>query len=221
MMLLAASPNLRFLRCPICSPTPEDRVSNGCLDVPIMPKLESITLMSVFLRDYLPQDKDANHLPALRQLTYDCIPPPFFDATWKSFVKSTCANLTCVIIDFCRPGDALQNELDMLFECCTALDRLVIYLHTWLGLKPFLVLPPVSYLALHSKAAKVAVSDYQALVSALVTMTAAKLRTVRLLHAHAVEGLREHVSSLTAEKRARLTSCNFSFEDSEGRMFVL
>lgn len=182
-----------------------------------MPKLESITLMSVFLRDYLPRDKDANHLPALRQLTYDCIPPPFFDYVWRNFMKLTCANLTSVTVDFCLPGDSLRDELDLLSEYCTVLDKLVIYLRSWLELKPRLVLPPtVSYLGLHSKAPKASSFHYQALVSALVTLTAPKLRTVRLLHANAAEELRENISSFTAEDRARLFSSSFSLEDTKG-----
>lgn len=183
-----------------------------------MPKLESITLMSVFLRDYLPRDKDANHLPALRQLTYDCIPPPFFYHAWKNFVNLTCTNLTSVTLDFCLPGDSLQNELDLLSECCTVLDKLVIYLRSWLELKPRLVLPPVSYLGLHSKAPKGPPFHCQALVSALVTLTAPKLRTVRLLHANAAEEFRENASLCAAEDRAYLTSCSFSLEDSEGHV---
>lgn len=183
-----------------------------------MPKLESITLTSVFLRDYLPRDKDANHLPALRQLTYDCIPPPFLDYAWKNFVKLTCANLTSVTLDFCLAGDSLQSELDLLSECCTALDKLVVYLRSWLELKPRLILPPVSYLGLHSKAPKGPLFHCQALVSALVTLTAPKLRTVRLLHANAAAELRENPSSITAEDRAYLASCSFSLEDFEGRV---
>lgn len=215
-MLLAASPNLRVLRCPICSPTPPDRASRNRLDVPVMSKLESITLMSVFLRDYLPRDKDANHLPALRQLTYDCIPPPFFDHAWKNFVKLTCANLTSVTLDFCLPGDSLQDELNLLSECCTALEKLVIYLRSWLELKPRLALPPVSYLGLHAKAPKGPFFHYQALVSALVTLTAPKLRTIRLLHANTAEEFRENASLFAAEDRTYLTSCSFSLEDFEG-----
>ncbi|KAN0080200.1 hypothetical protein V8E55_009766 [Tylopilus felleus] len=217
MLLLAASPNLRVLRCPICSPTPAGRASRSRLDVPVMSKLESISLMSVFLRDYLPRDKDANHLPALRQLTYDCIPPPFFDHAWKNFVKLTCANLTSVTLDFCLPGDSLQNELDLLSKCCTMLDKLIIYLRSRLELKPHLVLPPISYLGLHSKASKGPLLHQEALISALATLTAPKLKTVRLLHANAVEELRENTSSFTAEDRAFLSSCSFSLEDIEGR----
>ncbi|KAH0834117.1 hypothetical protein J3R83DRAFT_11405 [Lanmaoa asiatica] len=181
-----------------------------------MPNLESITLMSVFLRDYLPRDKDANHLPALRQLTYDCIPPPFFEHAWKNFMKLTCANLTSVSLDFCLPGDALQCELDLLSECCTVLKKLVIYLRSWLELKPHLVLPPVSYLGLHSKVPTGPLFHYQALVSALVTLTAPKLRTVRLLRTNAAKELRENASSFTAEDLACLASSSFSLEDSEG-----
>ncbi|KAG8215465.1 hypothetical protein J3R82DRAFT_9082 [Butyriboletus roseoflavus] len=185
-----------------------------------MPKLESITLISIFLRDYLPRDKDANHLPALRQLTYDCIPPSFLDHAWNNFMKLTCANLTSVILDSCLPGDSLQKELDLLSEYCTVLDKLVIYLRSWLELKSHLVLPPVSYLGLHSKAAKGPHFHYQALVSALVTLTAPKLRIVRLLHACAEEELRESLSSFAAEDRACLVSCGFSLEDSRGRVLL-
>ncbi|KAG8215437.1 hypothetical protein J3R82DRAFT_9049 [Butyriboletus roseoflavus] len=46
-----------------------------------MPKLESTALISIFLRDYLPQDKDAN--------TYDCVPLPSLDHVWKTFIKLT------------------------------------------------------------------------------------------------------------------------------------
>lgn len=183
-----------------------------------MLKLESITLMSIFLRDYLPRDKDANHLPALRQLTYDCIPPPFLDYAWKNFVRLTCANLTSVTLDFCLPGDSLQNELDLLSECCTVLEKLVIYLRSWLELKPRLVLPPVSYLGLHSKAPKGPLFHYEALLEALMTLTAPKLRTVRLLHANAAAELRGYASSFAAEDHAYLASRSFSLEDSEGRV---
>ncbi|KAG6377749.1 hypothetical protein JVT61DRAFT_14522 [Boletus reticuloceps] len=220
MMLLAASPNLRVLRCPICSPTPADRASRSRLDVPVMSKLESITLMSVFLRDYLPRDKDANHLPALRQLTYDCIPPPFFDHPWKNFVKLTCANLTSVTLDLSLPGESLQNEFDLLSECCAVLDKLVIYLRSWLEFRPCLVLPPVSFLGLHSNAPKGLLFHHQALVSALVTLTAPKLRTVRLLHANAAEQIRENASSFAAEDRTYLASCHFSLEDLKGRVLL-
>ncbi|KAF8549391.1 hypothetical protein OG21DRAFT_1488559 [Imleria badia] len=193
MLLLAASPNLRVLRCPIYCPTPPDRACRNRLDVPVMSKLESVTLMSVFLRDYLPRDKDVNHLPALRRLTYDCIPPPFFDHAWKNF-----------------------NELDLLSECCTVLEKLVIYLRSWLELKPRLILPPVSYLGLHAKAPKGPLFHFQALVSAFVTLTAPKLRTVRLLHANTAEEMRENASLFAAEDRAYLTSCSFSLGVSEG-----
>lgn len=182
-----------------------------------MSNLESITLMSVFLRDYLPRDKGANHFPALRQLIYDCIPPPFFDHAWKNFVKRTCTSLTSVTLDFCLPGDSLQDELNLLSEFCTVLDRLIIYLRSWLELKPRLVLPPVSYLGLHAKVPMRPLFHYQALVSALVTLTAPKLRTVRLLHTNAAE-LREQMSLFVAEDSVRLTSCNFSLEDLEGRV---
>ncbi|KAG9310905.1 hypothetical protein JVU11DRAFT_8764 [Chiua virens] len=218
MMLLAASPNLKVLRCPICSPTPADRASQNRLDVPVMPELESITLMSVFLRDYLPRDKDANHLPALRQLTYDCIPPPFFDHAWKHFVKLTCTHLTSVTLDFCLPGDSLQMELDLLSECCTALDKLVIYLRTWYELRERLVLPPVSYLGLHYKTSKGPPFHCQTLISALATLTGPKLRTVQLLHSGAAKELREYISSCIAEGRACSTLGSFSLEDSEGRL---
>ncbi|KAF9221779.1 hypothetical protein BS17DRAFT_243219 [Gyrodon lividus] len=220
MMLLAASPNLKVLRCPICSPTPRDRSAIYRLDVPVMSKLESITLMSVFLRDYLPRDKDANHLPALRQLTYDCIPPPFFDNAWRNFVKLSCANVTTVTLDFCLPGESLQKELDLLAECCTALDKLVIYFRSWLEMKPHLVLPPVSYLGLHSKVTKAPVFHYQAFVSALVTLAGSKLKTIRLLHANAAKGLRESVPSLPADDLACLTSSNISLEDHEGHLLL-
>ncbi|KIJ18349.1 hypothetical protein PAXINDRAFT_161720 [Paxillus involutus ATCC 200175] len=220
MVLLAAARNLRVLRCPVCSPTPGDRSARYRQDIPIMSKLESITLTSVFLRDYLPRNKDANHLPALRQLTYDCIPPPFFDYAWKNFVKLTCVNVTTVTLDFCLSGESLQNELDLLAECCTALDKLVIYLRSWLEMKPHLVLPPVSFLGLHSKFVKAPVFHQQTLVSALVTLTGSKLKTVRLLHANAAEELHESVPSLPADDLACLTSSHIALEDHEGRLLL-
>ena len=216
MLLLATSPNLKVLCCPICSPTPPDRASRNRLDVPVMSKLESISLISVFLRDYLPRDKDAIHFPALRQLTYDCIPPPFFDNAWRNFVKLACTNLTSVTLDFCLPGDSLQNEFDLLSGCCTVLDKLIIHLRSWLELKPHLVLPPVSYLGLHSRAPQGPPFYCKALVSALVTLSAPRLRTVRLLHASAAEELRENASLCTAEDLVWLASRSFSLEDSEG-----
>ncbi|KAF9238475.1 hypothetical protein BU15DRAFT_47555 [Melanogaster broomeanus] len=218
MMLLAACSDLKVLRCPICSPTPRDRSARYRLDVPVMSKLESITLTSVFLRDYLPRDKDANHLPALRQLTYDCIPPPFFDHAWKNFVKLTCANVTTVTLDFCLPGDSLPKELDLLAEYCTALDKLVIYFRSWLEMKPHLVLPRVSYLGLYSKVKGEPVFHYQALLSALATLTGPRLKTIRLLHASAVEEIRESAPSLSPDDLACLTSRNISLEDHEGHL---
>src|SRR6267154_3675828 len=128
MMLLAAAPTLSVLCCPICSPRAGDKSPSDRLDVPVMTKLQSVSLVSVFLRDYLPSDKDANHFPALRQLTYDCIPPPFLDHTWKNFVRLSCANVTTVHLDFSLQGDSLQTELDLLSECCLSLNDLVIYL---------------------------------------------------------------------------------------------
>ncbi|KIK98371.1 hypothetical protein PAXRUDRAFT_9581 [Paxillus rubicundulus Ve08.2h10] len=218
MMLLEASRNLRVLRCPICSPTPGDRSARYRQDIPIMSKLESITLTSIFLRDYLPRNKDANHLPALRQLTYDCIPPPFFDHVWKNFVKLTCVNVTTVTLDFCLLGESLQNELDLLAECCVALDKLIIYLRSWLEMKPHLVLPPVSFLGLHSKFVKAPVFHQQALVSALMTLTGSKLKSIRLLHVSASEELRESVPFLPADDLACLISSNIALEDHEGRL---
>ncbi|KAG8215434.1 hypothetical protein J3R82DRAFT_9045 [Butyriboletus roseoflavus] len=140
-----------------------------------MPKLESITLISIFLRDYLPRDKDANSV----------------SSPMIAFSLSM--------------GDSLQKELDLLFEYCTVVDKLVIYLCSWLELKLRLVLPPVSYLGLHSKAVEGPHFHYQALVSALVTLTAPKLRTVRLLHA-CVEESRESIPSFAAEDRSCLVS---------------
>ncbi|KAG8215471.1 hypothetical protein J3R82DRAFT_9095, partial [Butyriboletus roseoflavus] len=148
--------------------------------------------------DYLPRDKDANHL-----------------------LFHTPAQISRLsFLTFVFQGDLLQKELDLLSEYCTVVDKLVIYLRPWLELKSHLVLPPVSYLGLHSKAVKGPHFHYQALVSALLTLTTPKLRTVQLLHACAEEELRESVSSFAAEDRACLVLCSFSLEDSRGRVLL-
>lgn len=221
MLLLAGSPNLRVLRCPVCSPTPGDRSPGSRLDVPVMANLESISLMSVFLRDYLPREKNKNHLPALRQLIYGCISPPFFAHAWKSFVKSSCSAVTCVTLDFSFQGDSLQRELDLLSECCPALDKLVIYFRSWTEFIPHLVLPPVSHLRIYSKLAKAPAFHYYSLIYALTTLTASKLGSVRLLHASAVEEFRHSLSSLSQDELDGLASKAFRVEDHEGRAILL
>ncbi|OJA20272.1 hypothetical protein AZE42_04309 [Rhizopogon vesiculosus] len=219
MQLLAAAPNLSVLRCPICSPSAGDKSPSARRDVPVMTELQSVSLMSVFLRDFLPSDKDANHFPALRQLTYDCIPPPFHDYTWKNFVKLSCANVTSVHLDFSLQGDSLQKELDLLTECCSSLNDLIIYLRSWTELKPNLILPPsVSYLGLHSKLLKAPAFHFQQLFTALHTMSGSKLKAVRLLHADAAEDVRKTYGSSLANDLADITSCiTFCIEDHEGR----
>ncbi|KAL4070211.1 hypothetical protein V8B97DRAFT_1871745 [Scleroderma yunnanense] len=217
MVLLTACPNLRVLRCPKCSPTPGNRSPRSRMDVPIMEKLESISLMSVFLRDYLPRDKHANCLPALRQLTYDCIPPPFFDHAWRSFVKLSCSAVTSVTLDFClQPGDALQDEFDLLAECCPALDKLIIYFHSWLDFVKFLVLPPsISHLCIHSKLQKPASFHYGSLVVALVTLTAPELKSIRILHSSAVKEFRKSLEPLLVGDIVGLASRRFRVQDEE------
>jgi len=220
--LLAATPNLSVLCCPICSPSIGDKSPSVKLDVPVMTNLRSVSLMSVFLRDFLPSDKDANHFPALRQLTYDCTPPPFFDNMWKRFVKLSCAGVTSVSLDFSLQGDSLQQELDLLTECCPSLNHLAMYLRSWTEIKPRLTLPPsVSHLGLHSKLRKPPTFHFQHLFTALHTITGSKLKTVRLLHADAVEDLRENHQSFLASELAGITSCiAFCIEDHEGRPLV-
>lgn len=217
MVLLAGCPNLRVLRCPKCSPTPGNRSPRSRVDVPVMEKLESITLTSVFLRHYLPRDKGANRLPSLRQLTYDCIPPPFFDHAWRNFVKLSCSAVTSVTLDFClQPGDTLQKEFDLLAECCPALDKLVIYFHSWLDFVHFLVLPStISHLCIHSKVAQLSSFHYDALVVALATLTASGLKSIRVLHASAVKGLRRSLEPLLVDDIVCLASGPFRVQDSE------
>lgn len=220
MKLLAAAPTLSVLHCPICSPDIGDKSPSGRLDVPVMTKLQSVSLMSVFLRDFLPSDKGANVFPALRQLTYDCIPPPFLDCTWKNFVKQSCAKVTSVHLDFSLQGDSLQKELDLLTECCPSLNDLVIYMRSWTDIKPNLILPPsVSYLGLHSKLLKSPAFHVQQLFTAFHTITGSNLKTVRLLHADAAEDLRENIGS---SELANITSyISFCIEDHDGRPLVI
>jgi len=217
MVLLAGCPNLRVLCCPKCSPTPGNRSPRSRVDVPVMEKLESITLTSVFLRDYLPRDKHTNCLPSLRQLTYDCIPQTFFDQAWRNFVKLSCSAVTSVTLDFClQPGDMLQNEFDLLAECCPALDKLVIYFHSWLDFIHFLVLPStVSCLCIHSKVAQPSSFHYKALVVALATLTASGLRSIRVLHPTAVKEFRQSLEPLLVNDIVCLTSRTFRVQDGE------
>jgi hypothetical protein len=219
MKLLAAAPSLSVLNCPICSPGTGDKSQSARTDVPVMTTLQSVSLMSVFLRDFLPSNKDANHFPALRQLTYDCIPAPFHDYTWTNFVKLSCANVSCVHLDFSLQGDCLQKEMDLLTECCPSLSDIVIYLRSWTEIKPNLILPPsVSYLGLHSKLLKPPAFHFQQLLTALHTISGPRLKTVRMLHADAVEDLRENHRSYLASEFADITSCiTFCIEDHEGR----
>ncbi|KAH7882747.1 hypothetical protein F5I97DRAFT_1939323 [Phlebopus sp. FC_14] len=200
MVLLAATPNLRVLRCPICSPTPGDKSSKTPrLDLPC---------------------HDANCLPALRQLTYDCIPPPFFDHAWKNFVKLSCSNLTTVTLDFCLQGELLQKELDLLAECCQALDKLVIHLRSWSEMKPYLAFPPITYLGLHSKLVNAPDFHYQALISALGTLSGAGLKIVRIIHAGASEDLRRSHTWLPLDDLTSLASRTFRLEDHEGNLLL-
>lgn len=221
MKLITAAPNLSVLRCPICSPSARDK-SPARLDVPVMTKLQSVSLMSVFLRDYLPNNKDANHFPALRKLTYDCIPPPFLDHTWKKFVRLSCANVTTVHLDYSLQADGLQKEMDLLSECCLSLNDLVVYIRSWMEINPNLTLPPsVSYLGLHSKLRKAPAFHYKQLFAALRTISGSKLKTVRLLHADAVEDLRENHRALLESELAYRTSCiTFRIEDNEGHILM-
>ncbi|KAH7912054.1 hypothetical protein BJ138DRAFT_1134967 [Hygrophoropsis aurantiaca] len=221
MMLLGAAANLQILRCPICSPSPGGKPSLARVDMPVMPKLQSVMLMSVFLRDYLPKDKDANRFPALRELTYDCIPPPFYDHAWKNFVKISCASVTTVYLDYCLFGESLQKELDLLAECCPALDKLVIFLRSWTELKHHLVLPPVSYLGLHSKLLDAPPVHYLDLFTSLNTIVGSKLKVVRLIHEAAVRNLRNSASAQVKEEIANLTSGTFRVEDHEGRLLTV
>ncbi|KAG2125759.1 hypothetical protein DEU56DRAFT_824254 [Suillus clintonianus] len=222
MTLIAAAPNLSVLRCPICSPSAGDKSPSARLDVPVMTKLQSVSLMSVFLRDYLPDDRNANHFPALRKLTYDCIPPPFLDHTWKHFVKLSCANVTTVHLDYSLQADSLQKELDLLGECCSSLNDLVIYIRSWTEIKPNLTLPPsVSYLGLHSKLREAPAFHFKQLFAALRTISGSKLNTVRLLHADTVEDLREnHRSLLESELADSASSITFRIEDHEGHLLL-
>lgn len=222
MKLITAAPNLSVLRCPICSPSARDKSLSARLDVPVMTKLQSVSLMSVFLRDYLPDNKDANHFPALRKLTYDCIPPPFLDHTWKKFVRLSCANVTTVHLDYSLQADGLQKEMDLLSECCSSLNDLVVYIRSWTEINSNLTLPPsVSYLGLHSKLRKAPAFHYKQLFVALRTISGSKLKAVRLLHADAVEDLRENHRALLESELADRTSCiTFRIEDNEGRLLM-
>ncbi|KAG1761784.1 hypothetical protein EDD22DRAFT_894638 [Suillus occidentalis] len=212
MKLITAASNLSVLRCPICSPSARDK-SPARLDMPVMPKLQSVSLMSVFLRDYLPDNKDANHFPALRKLTYDCIPPPFLDHTWKKFVRLSCANVTTVHLDYSLQADC---------ECCSSLNDLVVYIRSWTEINSNLTLPPsVSYLGLHSKLRKAPAFHYKQLFVALHTISGSKLKTVRLLLADAVEDLRENHRALLESELADRTSCiTFRIEDNEGHLLM-
>jgi hypothetical protein len=188
--------------------------------VPVMTKLESVSLMSVFLRDYLPDDRDANHFPALRKLAYDCIPPPFLDHTWKHFVRLSCANVTIVHLDYSLRADYLQKELDLLSECCLSLNDLVVYIRSWTEIYPNLTLPPsVSYLGLHSKLRKAPAFHFKQLFAALRTISGSKLKIVRLLHADAVEDLRENHRALL-ESELRASCITFRIEDNEGHLLM-
>lgn len=221
MKLMAASPNLNVLRCPICSPSARDKSPSARLDVPVMTKLQSVSLMSVFLRDYLPDDRDANHFPALRKLTYDCIPPPFLDHTWKHFVRLNCANVTTVHLDYSLQADCLQKELDLLSECCLFLNDLVVYIRSWAEISPNLILPPsVSYLGLYSKLHKALAFHFKQLFAALRTISGSKLKTVRLLHADTVEDLRENHHALLKSELADNTCIAFRIEDNEGQSLM-
>ncbi|KAG1796956.1 uncharacterized protein HD556DRAFT_1306670 [Suillus plorans] len=221
MKLIIAAPNLSVLHCPICSPSTRDKSPSARLDVPVMTKLQSLSLMSVFLRDYLPDDRDANHFPALRKLTYDCIPPPFLDDTWKHFVRLSCANVTAVHLDYSLQADRLQKELDLLSECCLSLNDLVIYIRSWTEINPNLTLPPsVSCLGLYSKLRKAPTFHFMQLFAALRTISGSKLRTVRLLHADAVEDLRENSRDLLQGELADSTRITFRIEDHEGHLLM-
>lgn len=222
MKLIAAAPNLSVLRCPICSPSARDKSPSARLDVPVMTKLQSVSLMSVFLRDYLPDDREANHFPALRKLTYDCIPPPFLDHTWKHFMRLSCANVTTVHLDYSLQADCLQKELDLLSECCLSLNDLVVSIRSWTEINPNLTLPPsVSYLGLHSKLHKAPAFHFKQLFAALRTISGSKLKTVRLLHADAVEDLRENHRALLESELADSSSCvTFRIEDNEGHLLM-
>lgn len=222
MKLITAAPDLSVLRCPICSPSARDKSPSARLDVPVMTKLQSVSLMSVFLRDYLPDNKDANHFPALRKLTYDCIPPPFLDHTWKKFVRLSCANVTTVHLDYSLEADGLQKEMDLLSEYCSSLNDLVVYIRSWTEINSNLTLPPsVSYLGLHSKLRKAPAFHYKQLFVALRTISGSKLKTVRLLHADAVEDLRENHRALLEGELTDRTSCiTFRIEDNEGHLLM-
>lgn len=221
MKLIIAAPNLSVLHCPICSPSARDKSPSARLDVPVMTKLQSLSLMSVFLRDYLPDDRDANHFPALRKLTYDCIPPPFLDHTWKHFVRLSCANVTTVHLDYSLQADRLQKELDLLSECCLFLNDLVIYIRSWTEINPYLTLPPsVSCLGLYSKLRKAPTFHFMQLLAALRTISGSKLKTVRLLHADAVEDLRENSRDLLQGEDADNTGITFRIEDHEGHLLM-
>ncbi|EGN92656.1 hypothetical protein SERLA73DRAFT_172751 [Serpula lacrymans var. lacrymans S7.3] len=220
MFLLASAPNLRSLRCPICSPSAGEKPLRNRMDMPVMPELRSIVLMSVFLHDYLPKNKEINRFPALRELTYDCIPPPFYDRDWQNFIQLSCKNVTTVYIDFCLQGESLQKELDLLTECCPSLEKLVIFIRSWAELKENLVLPPVSRLGLYCSVHKGSSTHYRDLFSALGTMTAPQLKAVRLLHHQNVEDLRKNHTSVLTEGIARLAPHSFHLEDDEGNLIL-
>ena len=183
------------------------------VDMPLMPQLHSIVIMSVFLHDYLPQDKDANRLPALRELTYDCIPPPFFDHDWRYFVQLCCKNVTTVYIDFCNLSGSLQKELDLLSECCPKLEKLVLFLRAWPDFGQGLILPPVSQLGLYCSVPRASPDEYRGLFAALDTMSATKLRVVRLLHPQTGQDLRYAYENVLTEGATRLSTCTFRLED--------
>ncbi|KAG2135367.1 uncharacterized protein EDB93DRAFT_1242550 [Suillus bovinus] len=221
MKLIAAAKNLSVLRCPICSPSARDRSPSARLDMPVMTKLQSLSLMSVFLRDYLPDDRNANHFPALRKLTYDCIPPPFLDHTWKRFMRLSCANVTTVHLDYSLQAECLQKELDLLGECCLSLNDLVVYIRSWTEINLNLTLPPsVSYLGLHSKLRKAPAFHFKQLFAALRTISGLELKIVRLLHADAVEDLRANHWALLESELADSSCITFRIEDNEGHCLM-
>jgi len=193
-----------------------------------MPKLQSVSMASVFLHEFLPDDESVNHFPALRQLTTtDIILPPIFSNPWKRFLNQSCAKVTSVRIDYpANGGPWFQVDMDLLAECCLSLNYLVFYLPCWKSIRPHLTLPPsVSHLGLHSASAdpNPYSTDFEHLFTALSTITGSKLKTVRLLHT--VEDLRKNHGSfrmILASKLAEITSCiTFRIEDHEGHPLVL
>jgi len=242
MLLLSATRNLRVLRCPICSPTPGDKYAASRAEVPLMPSLESLSLMSVFVNDYLPRSLPSTPssssppstpapfpeprrtpYPMLRQLSYDSIPPPFYDTRWNTFLSQHCTNITSVRIDFSLPAYSLQREFDLLEEHCPRLAKIAITFVTWETMKPNFVLPgTVRELALCCKVQVPPTGHVRALLLALESLRGGRLERVRLCCGVFVRELRENHEEKLKEtgEVLRKRGGAFRVEDEEGGLLI-